>query len=282
MNVFRWKRLEPLQVERLSVVIADLSPTLVGKKIVQLSDFHYDGKSLSEKLLQQAIAASNREAPDLVLLTGDYITRDPSPSRILAKRLQSLKSKCGIYAVLGNHDSYDPAVQEQVTAALEAAGIRVLLNAIATPLGEGLPIVGLGDIRSGDFAPEAVFPKLQSHIPRIVLSHNPDTAALLRRWRVDLQLSGHTHGGQIVLPWLGPAPQLLDQLDRYSSSFFGCPLPFFRGYHGVMHNWQWSQGWHCLGDNQLYVNRGLGTYFPGRFACPPEVTVIRLVKYRVR
>ena len=159
----RWRRLEPLRIERLSVAIAGLPPALAGKKIVQLSDFHYDGKSLSEELLEQAIAASNREAPDLVLLTGDYITHDPSPIKILARRLQSLKSSCGIYAVLGNHDSYNPTVREQVTEELEAAGIRVLSNAIATPWGEALPIVGLGDLHTGGFTPDEVFPKLQSH-----------------------------------------------------------------------------------------------------------------------
>ena len=121
-----------------------------------------------------------------------------------------------------------------------------------------------------------VFPQLQPHIPRIVLSHNPDTAAILMRWRVDLQLSGHTHGGQIVLPWLVPALQLLKQFGRYVPPFLRSPLSFLKPYIGLVQNWQWLQGWHRIGDNQLYVNRGLGTYFPGRFACPPEVTAIRL------
>jgi predicted MPP superfamily phosphohydrolase len=272
----KWRRLEPLQIERISVTIAGLSPALAGKKIVQLSDFHYDGKCLSEELLEQAIASSNQEEPDLVLLTGDYITHDPSPIKTLAGRLQSLKSRSGIYAVLGNHDSYHPAVQTQVTGALESAGIGVLWNVIATPLGAALPIVGLGDIEKGGFAPAEVFPQLHPDTPRIVLSHNPDTAALLRRRRVDLQLSGHTHGGQIVLPWLGPAPRLWEKLGHGAPRFLRPHLPFLQACSGVVQNWQWGQGWHRLGNNQLYVNRGLGTYFPGRFACPPEVTVIKL------
>jgi predicted MPP superfamily phosphohydrolase len=114
-----------------------------------------------------------------------------------------------------------------------------------------------------------------------VLSHNPDTAALLQPWRVDLQLSGHTHGGQIVIPGLGPLPRRIDQLRRR------LPRRWRRGYLSdrcakVVRHWEWSQGLHQVGDNQLYVNRGLGTYLPGRLWCPPEVTVIRLITAEYR
>jgi uncharacterized protein len=95
---------ESLSIETLTVPIVGLADRLNGIKVVQLSDFHYDGWLLSDRLLNQAIAASNRAQPDLVVLTGDYVTHTPDPIERLAERLQGLQSRTGIYAVLGNHD----------------------------------------------------------------------------------------------------------------------------------------------------------------------------------
>ena len=278
-----WILSGPLSVERLTVAIADLSPSLSGTKLVQLSDLHYDGLRLSEDLLAQAIEASNRENPDLVLLTGDYVTDDPTPIRDLGLRLKQLQSRAGIYASLGNHDIQDcqyPNAKAKVTEAFTSIGISVLWNAIAYPLGEQLPIVGLADFWSREFAPEQIIAQLDPGIPRIVLSHNPDTAEVLQKWRVDLQLSGHTHGGQVVIPRFGPAPILLQQLRHRTSKPLQRWIPFLRECSNVMKHWQWAQGWHQVGSNQLYVNRGLGTYFPGRLFCPPELTVITLVSHQ--
>ncbi len=269
--------LEPLRIERLKVAIADLPPFLAGTKLIQLSDFHYDGLRLSEDLLAESIAASNRENPDLVLLTGDYITYEIDDIFALAARLKYLKSRLGIYAVLGNHDIYLKRGKTTVTEALQRVGIQVLCNEIATPLGEQLPIVGLADYWSSDFNPTPVMSQLDPHIPRLVLSHNPDTAEILKRWRVDLQLSGHTHGGQVVIPGIGPAPILVQHLRQYVPKPFHSWIPFLKVCSRVVKNWQWGEGWHRIGDNQLYVNRGLGSYFPGRLFCPPEVTAITLV-----
>jgi len=91
-----------LGVEKLTVEIADLQH--LAARLVQLSDFHYDGLRLSEEMLEQAIAASNQAEPDLVLLTGDYVTVNPIHKLVL--RLKHLQSRAGIYAVLGNHDIY--------------------------------------------------------------------------------------------------------------------------------------------------------------------------------
>lgn len=269
-------RTEPLSVERLTVVVADLPSSLSGTKIVQLSDLHYDGWRLSEQLLTDAIVVSNRENPDLVLLTGDYVTDDPTPVNDLVMQLKNLESRCGTYACLGNHDLYYPNAKEIITAALTSVKIQVLWNAIATPLGQGLPIVGLADCWSSEFDPEPVLAAIDPTLPRLVLSHNPDTAAILQKWRVDLQLSGHTHGGQVVIPGLGSVPSLLQQWQSYAPQSIRSWLPGWRECSQIVKNWHWSQGWHQIGSNQLYINRGLGTYFPGRFGCPPELTVITL------
>lgn len=120
------------------MAIAQLPKRLERTKIVQLSDFHYDGICLSEKLLAQAIAVTNELEPDLILLTGDYVTRNPKPINRLASRLQDLRASSGIYAVLGNHDLEMPHSRSQITEALTNVGIQVLWNQVVYPLGEGL------------------------------------------------------------------------------------------------------------------------------------------------
>lgn len=266
-----------LSVERFTVAIADLPPSLEGTKLVHLTDLHYDGLRLSEEMLSQAIAASNQEDPDLVLLTGDYVTDDPAPINDLALRLKQLQSREGICAVLGNHDICRRDSQAQVSDALDRIGVDVLWNVIAYPLGSALPIVGLADYCSREYFPQPVMAQLPPDAPRVVLSHNPDTAEGLQQWRVDLQLSGHTHGGQIVIPGWGPAARLLKPYREYIPKPMQSWIPFLKNCSQVVSHWEWAQGWHKVGKNRMYVNRGLGTFLPGRLFCPPEITVFTLV-----
>jgi uncharacterized protein len=153
-----------------------------------------------------------------------------------------------------------------------------LWNEVVYPLGVELALVGLADYWSKQFEPKLVMDRIPGHIPRIVLSHNPDSAEDLQPWRVDLQLSGHTHGGQIVIPGVGPVVAKMEAL-RHSIPKRARPLlPFLSPRcHKVVQHWEWSEGLHKVGNNLLYINRGLGTYMPGRLFCPPEVTVITLV-----
>ena len=266
-----------LSVDKITVKIAGLSPNLQGLKLVQLSDFHYDGLRLSEAMLEEAIAATNEAEPDLIVLTGDYVTDDPTPIHQLASRLKYLQSRNGVYAVLGNHDIHYSHSQAEVTTAFTSIGVNVLWNEIAYPFGHELPIVGLADYWSKEFQPASVMNKLDPARPRIVLSHNPDTAKILEQWRVDLQLSGHTHGGHIVLPGLGPVVYHYKKLLKKFPKKLRRWVPLLLGdCSKVVRYWEWAQGFHQVADNQLYVNRGLGTYRPGRLFCPPEVTVITL------
>lgn len=267
---------EPLKIETINIAITDLPPSLIGTKIVQLSDLHYDGVRLAENLLAEAISLSNAEEPDLVFITGDFVTDDPTPITQLALRLRELKSKFGIYGCLGNHDSVAKDSEKQIVEALAKVDVTVLLNDVVYPLGEELALVGLPDFWSKEFQPGQIFPKIPADIPRIVLSHNPDSAKVLQKYRVDLQLSGHTHGGQVVIPGYGAAPILLQKIRKSTPKFLRNYIPYLRECSSVVQYWQWSEGWHQVGKNQLYVNRGLGTYAPGRFCCPPELTVITL------
>ncbi len=267
----------PLSVETLSIKITGLPASLQGTKLVQMSDLHYDGLRLSERMLAKAIAISNEVEPDIVVLTGDYVTDDPSPIRQLVHRLKYLQTSCGVYAVLGNHDIHYHHSRTEVTDAFTSIGVKVLWNDIAYPFGAKLPIVGLADYWSREFNPAPVMNQLDPTQPRLVLSHNPDTAHILQQWRVDLQLSGHTHGGQIVIPGIGPGVIYYRKFLRHLPKKVRRLLSFSRPEClQVVRRWEWTQGLHQVRQNLLYVNRGLGTFPPGRLFCPPEVTVITL------
>lgn len=267
-----------LSVERLTIEISGLPPHLSHATIVQLSDLHYDGLRLSDRLLSEAIAISNQLQPDLVVLTGDHVTDDPEPIHGLVQHLRQLQSRYGVYAILGNHDIVPAGSKEIITEAFTDGGIQVLWNQIAYPFGVDLPIVGLADYWSREFDPAAVMNQLAAHTPRIVLSHNPDTTPHLQAWRVDLQLSGHTHGGQVVIPGLGPIPTWYQRVRRYVPKALRPWIPYMReDCYKVVKHWEWAQGLYQVGSNSLYVNRGLGTYFPGRLFCPPELTVFTLM-----
>ncbi|NET43182.1 metallophosphoesterase [Okeania sp. SIO2B3] len=265
-----------LQVDYLTLKITGLPNHLQGTKLVHLTDFHYDGLRLSEWLLSEAIAITNEVEPDLILLTGDFITDEPAPIYDLVLRLKYLESRAGVYAVLGNHDEEYPGARDKVIDAFTRIDIPILLNQVVYPLGSGLALVGLEDYWSSNFKPTTVMESIDEEVPRIVLSHNPDTAKVLQKWRIDLQLSGHTHGGQIRLPFIGPLPQYREPVRRLIPKFLRPFVPFMDKCHRIVEYWEWSQGLHQIGNNYLYVNRGLGTYFPGRLFCPPEVTVITL------
>jgi uncharacterized protein len=265
-----------LQVDQITLPIANLPDRLQGLKIVQMSDLHYDPMMLSEDLLQAAIVAANQANPDLIVLTGDFVAHKPEPIYALTKRLQALRSRYGVFAVLGNHDLIYHHSRKTITEALTKADIPVLWNEVIYPCGEGLALVGLPDFWQKEFQPQLALDRIPQAIPRVVLSHNPDSAAVLQKWRVDLQLSGHTHGGQIVIPQVGNLSAIVAKNYDALPAWLQKAFPILGACQRVLKNWDWASGLHQVGQNQLYVNRGLGTYPPGRLFCPPEVTVIHL------
>jgi len=241
------------ELVEVPVRIAGLPRALDGYVIAQVSDIH-TGNFIGERELGEGFELVRRAKPDLVVVTGDHVDFDARWAPLVARRLADLAPRDGVYSCLGNHDDY--AGGDQVADALRAAGIACLVNdgRIVRPRdGGGFALLGVDDLwsdRYGRTGPrlDRALGALSPAAPRILLSHQPHTVDL---WagRVSLQLSGHTHGGQIN-PGFRPADLFL----KYVAGSF-----------------------HVAGTH-LYVNRGFGTVGPpSRIGAPPEVTKIVLV-----
>lgn len=251
------------QLVSIEVPLPRLHESWDGFRIAQLSDFHYDDY-FSVVPLRKAIAMVNQQQPDLVVLTGDFVTspkRRPSrPVAMQAARavepcaalLTQLHTRAGILAVLGNHDIDTDA--GHVIEVLQSHGIPVLRNR-SVPLerdGKRLWFSGVDDVLVGKPRLDLALKDIPSDETVVLLAHEPDWADYVSRHPVDLQLSGHSHGGQIRFPIIG-APYLPPLAKKYP----------------------W--GLRRIGPLALYTNCGIGTIrIPMRLNCPPEVTMITL------
>jgi predicted MPP superfamily phosphohydrolase len=242
--------------------LSRLPAVLDGFTIVHLSDFHYD-EHIGVIPIRKAVAIANSLRADLVVLTGDFVTlsffadiihdqeKSARTAEPCAQLLKGLQSRHGLVAVLGNHDVAADAVV--VSEALTSTGITVLRNSSQAIERDGarLWLCGL-DSWEGKPKMDVAMRGIPGGEAVIVLMHEPDYAEKVSRYPVDLQLSGHSHGGQIWLPGIG-APW----------------LPF--GAH------KYPRGRYQVGSLQLYTNIGLGTIrLPMRVNCPPEVTLVTL------
>jgi uncharacterized protein len=244
----------------IEIPLSRLPEAWDGFRIAQLSDPHYDDH-FSVAPLRKAVDLVNGLQPDLVVVTGDFITapflrgrsREVRAARAIepcAQLLAQMRGRFGILASLGNHDlSTDPA---HITAVLQAHGIPVLRNR-SVPLerdGSRLWLSGVDDVIEGKPDLKLALRAIPPTEPIVLLSHEPDFADYVHN--VDLQLSGHSHGGQIRIPLVG-APV----------------LPVM----GRKYPW----GLRRLGPLTLYTNVGIGTIgVPMRLNCPPEVTLLTL------
>lgn len=252
-----------LKLRRYELKIAGLPPELDGLKIGHFSDSHF-GPLVGLMHIRQAIAMLNAEQPDLVLLTGDYVHQTPSAIPDGIAVLTELKSRLGTLAVLGNHDHWEGT--EACRAEFARHGLplldnqRVFLSARGLsdqPVDPSLAICGVGDLWEDTVDPEKALQDVPEDCPRLLLSHNPDVAELFPdrfpRLRFDLQLSGHTHGGQVSFPGVGTP---------IVPSAYG---PRYAG--GLVQGPAWP----------VVVSRGVGlTVLPVRFRVPPEVGLITL------
>jgi predicted MPP superfamily phosphohydrolase len=245
-------------VERVLISLPSVSAELDGITIAQLSDLHYD-RRLDSALIEQAVSLTNALRPDLVVLTGDYLTvrvlgnglRPAEDSRICARMLGQLHAPLGTFAVLGNHDCTDPRT---VIRALENQGIAVLHNRnLAVEHGSGrLWIVGVEDVLLGQPSLDDALRGVPQGELTILLAHEPDFADVAAESPIKLQLSGHSHGGQVRFPFMGAL--YLPPMGR-----------------------KYPPGISRIGPLVLYTNRGIGTsLLPIRLNCPPEITLFTL------
>jgi hypothetical protein len=251
------------QVTRIDIRLPGLPHEFDGFTIAQLSDFHYEDR-FSVVPIRKGVELVNGLHPDLIVLTGDFVTvplgdyhrstasRFAKNSGPCAEVLGKLQAPAGKFAVLGNHDgSSDPSY---VVHALQGHGIPVLMNR-SLPLERGkarIWLAGIDDVLEGRPDLAAALRPIPAGEVTILLAHEPDFADEVAFAPVDLQLAGHSHGGQIWIPGIG-APWL-PQLAR-----------------------KYPRGLYQIGKLILYTNLGLGTIrMPVRINCPPEVTLITL------
>jgi uncharacterized protein len=247
------------RIVRQQIALRRWPSRLDGFTIALISDFHYDALC-SVHPIHAAIGMVNDLHPDLIALTGDFVSvhwwGNPAVAAAAAEPcaqiLKNLKAPFGLWAVLGNHDVFsDP---DRVTSALHAEGIQVLANQ-SVPIehnGARFWLSGVDDVLGQSADLDATVHDIPSDEATVLLAHEPDYADYVKRYPVDLQLSGHSHGGQVLLPLLPPLylPQLAQK---------------------------YIAGQYQLGNLTLYTNRGLGTVgVPVRLNCPPEITLITL------
>jgi uncharacterized protein len=234
------------EVREVAVRILGLPKALDGYVIAQISDVHA-GLFVGDRELREGAELIRKLRPDVVVATGDLFDFDSRHTAPLARTLADLAPRDGVFAVLGNHDYY--AGHEAVSEAIRAAGITLLVND-ARVLHDGFALVGADDAwsqRYGGAGPKLglAMASLPRDMPRILLAHQPDTFES-SAGRVALQLSGHTHGGQI----------------RPANLFMRGPVA----------------GRYERGGSVLYVNRGFGVAGPpARIGVPPEITKVILV-----
>jgi predicted MPP superfamily phosphohydrolase len=252
--------LEPqrFKVETIRLKLPRLAREFSGLRLAQISDIHMGGWMDRERLQQVAELVLD-ERPDLLLITGDFLLgRDftEGPQRAikdLVEVLSPLAAAIPAFAVLGNHDYWTNA--EAIRQMLASCGVADLTNKVHTLKRENasLHLCGVDDIWEGDPRLDEVLAQLDGEGAAILMAHEPDFAdTSAASGRFDLQLSGHTHGGQVVLPVLGPPI-----------------LPYLgRKYPG---------GLYKVGEMFQYTNRGVGmASLPVRINCLPEITIFVL------
>ncbi len=243
-----------LDVEAVEISLPALDPAFDGYRIAQFSDLHFDGLTTTRTRLDELVAQINSLQPDLIVFTGDFVSggMDFCQDELIAA-LRALRARDGVAAVMGNHDHFKHTIR--IRRVIRESGLIDLNNAVHS-LRRGdayLHLAGVDSTKRHHDRLKQVLRALPASGVAILLAHEPEYADVsVATGRFALQLSGHTHGGQIRLPLL---TRLI--LPRKKTRFMG--------------------GLTQLGEMQVYVNRGIGVVtLPLRINCPAELTTITL------
>ena len=259
---FLYERLD-VETTHQRIDLRRLPKAFDGFRLAQLSDIHI-GPFMSSADIRKYVAMVNQLKPDLVALTGDFLTWDRSTEGAVVEALRGLKAPYGIFGCLGNHERWSYA-EDSITKLFAAQDVKILRfeRAALESGGERLNLIGVDFQTRTRFGPpgdgivprylEGVAPLVLPDTVNILLSHNPNTFDRAAELGIDLSLAGHTHGGQITLEFISP-----------NLSTGRLITPYVRG-------------WFQKGESQLYVNRGIGTIaVPVRIGSPPEITLYEL------
>ncbi|MGV8123377.1 MAG: metallophosphoesterase [Candidatus Xenobiia bacterium LiM19] len=235
------------QVSRTTLRWRNLPAELRGMTFVHLTDIHHS-KVVSCAYIRKCVDTANELRPDFVFLTGDYVTHLPQYIKPCIEELSRLKAASGVFAVPGNHDYWTDI--DLLSKCMHDAGITLLINQHVTVnmRGVDIAVVGLDDLWAGMPGIRKALAGIPPTTRKVLLMHNPDLFEELTQEKIEIILAGHTHGGQVCLPFLG---------SLVTPSRFGS---------------RYSRGLFTIDETQMYVNRGIGMVVPAvRFLCPPEI-----------
>jgi len=240
-----------IEVTRYELFIDDLPPSFDGFRVAFLTDTHVTS-FMRRAFYRECINRVTAFDPDIVLLGGDFVTWRKDIPLMADVLLTGLTARDGVYAVLGNHDYWSNG--DDVRTAMEGRGVRFIINQNVQLRrnGEHLWLTGIDEVYRGEPDVAAAFSGIGESEPCIGVSHHPDIIDELDGRRLDLLVCGHTHGGQIRLPFFGPIV-----------------IP-------SRHEGEFAEGFHRVRGVLMYVSRGIGAVPPLRILCRPEVATFTL------
>lgn len=238
-----------LSLERVEIILDRLPKKLDGFKIIHLSDIHHSPFT-DIQLIARTVKIANRLRPDMFLLTGDYVSHDCEFIAPVAAELGKLTSLYGTYACLGNHDHWTDA--DLITHLFRGEGINMLINeGLRLEVdGSSFWLAGVDDYMVGKTDVARAMRGSYPDEMKLLLAHNPIIFRQSVRAKIDLTLSGHTHGGQV---------KIRDDEKR------------------IIRRRKLTSGLHNRNGSQIYITRGIGTVvLPVRYQCPPEISLLEL------